>query len=126
MKNLKHYNSLFSNVWSTAPIVAPFIRGYLQVLFGWQSNFYLLGILTVIILLFKLRFTGESLQNFQVFKRKKIPAVYKKMLGTPDFYLGLIIIGLSYSLLVVYGMVSTFIIETDTDFPLSLQDTLNK
>lgn len=126
MKNLKHYNSLFSNVWSTAPIVAPFIRGYLQVLFGWQSNFYLLGILTVIILLFKLRFTGESLQNFQVFKRKKIPAVYKKMLGTPDFYLGLIIIGLSYSLLVVYGMVSTFIIEKDTDFPLSLQDTLNK
>lgn len=48
------------------------------------------------------------------------------MLGTPDFYLGLIIIGLSYSLLVVYGMVSTFIIEKDTDFPLSLQDTLNK
>jgi MFS family permease len=110
-EKLKHYTSLFSIVWATAPIVAPFIGGYLQVLFGWQSNFYLLGILTVIILVFELRFTGESLQNFQVFKRKEILAVYRKMLGTPDFYLGLIIIGLSYSLLVVYGMVSPFIIE---------------
>ncbi|QRY55872.1 MFS transporter [Sphingobacterium siyangense] len=110
-EKLKHYTSLFSIVWATAPIVAPFIGGYLQVLFGWQSNFYLLGILTVIILVFELRFTGESLQNFQVFKRKEIVSVYRKMLGTPDFYLGLIIIGLSYSLLVVYGMVSPFIIE---------------
>lgn len=110
-EKLKHYTSLFSIVWATAPIVAPFIGGYLQVLFGWQSNFYLLGVLTVIILLFELRFTGESLQNFQVFKRKEIIAVYRKMLGTPNFYLGLIIIGLSYSLLVVYGMVSPFIIE---------------
>lgn len=110
-EKLKNYTSLFSIVWATAPIVAPFIGGYLQVLFGWQSNFYLLGILTVIILVFELRFTGESLQNFQVFKRKEIVSVYRKMLGTPDFYLGLIIIGLSYSLLVVYGMISPFIIE---------------
>lgn len=110
-EKLKHYTSLFSIVWATAPIVAPFIGGYLQVLFGWQSNFYLLGILTVIILFFELRFTGESLQNFQVFKRKEIIVVYRKMLGTSDFYLGLIIIGLSYSLLVIYGMVSPFIIE---------------
>lgn len=110
-EKLKHYTSLFSIVWATAPIIAPFIGGYLQVLFGWQSNFYLLGGITLVILLFELRFTGESLQNFQVFKRKEIVSVYRKMLGTPDFYLGLIIIGLSYSQLVVYGMVSPFIIE---------------
>ncbi|WP_312192015.1 MFS transporter [Sphingobacterium sp.] len=110
-EKLKHYTSLFSIVWATAPIIAPFIGGYLQVLFGWQSNFYLLGGITLVILLFELRFTGESLQNFEVFKRKEIVSVYRKMLGTPDFYLGLIIIGLSYSQLVVYGMVSPFIIE---------------
>lgn len=110
-EKLKHYTSLFSIVWATAPIIAPFIGGYLQVLFGWQSNFYLLGGITLVILLFELRFTGESLQNFQVFKRKEIVSVYRKMLGTPDFYLGLVIIGLSYSQLVVYGMVSPFIIE---------------
>lgn len=110
-EKLKNYTSLFSIVWATAPIVAPFIGGYLQVLSGWQSNFYLLGILTVVILIFELRFTGESLQNFHTFKRNEILAVYRKMLGTPDFYLGLIIIGLSYSLLVIYGMVSPFIIE---------------
>lgn len=101
-EKLKHYTSLFSIVWATAPIVAPFIGGYLQIHFGWQSNFYLLGILTVTVLTFELRFTGESLQNFQEFKREEISAVYRKMLGTPDFVLALIIIGLSYSLLVIY------------------------
>lgn len=111
-EKLKHYTSLFSIVWATAPIIAPFVGGYLQIHFGWQSNFYLLGILTVLVLFFELRFTGESLQNFRVFKRKEISAVYRKMLGTPDFYLGLIIIGLSYSLFVIYGMVSPFIIES--------------
>ncbi|PWJ57855.1 putative MFS family arabinose efflux permease [Dyadobacter jejuensis] len=110
-EKLKHYTSLFSIVWATAPIVAPLIGGYLQVILGWQSNFYLLGILAIIILIFELQFTGESLRNFQVFKRNEILAIYRKMLGTPDFYLGLIIIGLSYSLLVIYGMISPFIIE---------------
>ena len=110
-EKLKHYTSLFSIVWATAPIIAPFVGGYLQVHFGWKSNFYLLGILTILLLFLELQFTGESLRNFQVFKRREIATVYKKMLGTPDFFVALIIIGLSYSLLVIYGMVSPFIIE---------------
>ncbi|MFP9097803.1 MFS transporter [Flavobacterium sp. RHBU_24] len=108
---LKNYTSLFSIVWATAPIVAPFIGGYLQQLFGWESNFYLLGILTAIVLFFELKYTGESLKKFQPFNWANISKVYKTMLTTPDFSLGLFIIGLTYSLLVVYGMVSPFIIE---------------
>ena len=41
----QHYLSLFSIIWSTGPIVAPFIGGYLQTAFGWQSNFYALAAL---------------------------------------------------------------------------------
>src|ERR1700722_3036465 len=42
-EKLKHYTSLFSIVWATAPIIAPFVGGYLQTSFGWGSNFYFLG-----------------------------------------------------------------------------------
>jgi len=108
---LRHYTSLFSIVWAVAPIIAPFIGGYLQHIFGWQSNFYLLGILTAMVLFFELRYTGESLKKYQPFNWQIVINTYKNMLGTADFSLGLLIIGLSYSLLVIYGMASPFIIE---------------
>ena len=40
---LKSYTSLFSIVWATAPIVAPFLGGYLQELWGWRSIFFFWG-----------------------------------------------------------------------------------
>lgn len=86
--------------------------GYLQQQWGWPSNFYLLGILTAVVLVFELKYSGESLQTLQPFHIKVVANVYRTMLGTVDFSLGLVSVGLSYSLLVIYGMVSPFIIET--------------
>jgi DHA1 family bicyclomycin/chloramphenicol resistance-like MFS transporter len=108
---LKQYTSMFSIIWATAPVVAPFIGGYLQKSFGWQSNFYFLAVVTAIFLILELFYSGESLKSYHPFNIKSIGSVYKKMLGSVDFSLGLIIIGISYSLLVVYGMASPFIIE---------------
>jgi MFS transporter, DHA1 family, multidrug resistance protein len=110
-EKLKHYTSLFSIVFSMAPIVAPFIGGYLQTHLGWQSNFYLLGMLTIVVLFFELKYTGESLRSTKQFRWADIKRTYQMMLGTPDFIIGLIIVGLSYSQLVIFGMVSPFIIE---------------
>jgi len=36
---LKHFLSLFTIIWSSGPIIAPFLGGYLQNAFGWESNF---------------------------------------------------------------------------------------
>jgi DHA1 family bicyclomycin/chloramphenicol resistance-like MFS transporter len=108
---LKNYTSLFSIIWATAPIIAPFIGGYLQSSYGWEANFYFLGILTLVILAFDLIFGGESLKQFQRFKARPILNVYASMLKTGDYVLGLLIIALSYSMLIVFGMTSPFIIE---------------
>jgi DHA1 family bicyclomycin/chloramphenicol resistance-like MFS transporter len=116
-EKLKHYTSLFSIVWATAPIIAPFIGGYLESAFGWQSNFYFLGIITLIILVLELIFSGESLQVRNPFKAKNILEIYFSTLKTTDFSLGLIIISLSYAMLIVYGMSSPFIIEHVFHYP---------
>ena len=108
---LKHYTSLFSIVWATAPIVAPFLGGYLQASFGWQSNFYFLGIATLVIVALEFIYGGESLTVFHPFKMKPIIEVYSSMIKTADFSIGLVILALSYSMLVVFGMTSPFIIE---------------
>jgi MFS family permease len=108
---LKHYTSLFSIIWATAPIVAPFLGGYLQKAFGWQASFYLLGILPLVILLLTLKYGGESAKDLQPLRLKPLLNVYGAVLTTKDFALGLVILGLNYGMVLLFGMASPFIIE---------------
>jgi MFS family permease len=110
-EQLKHYTSLFSIIWATAPIVAPFLGGYLQNAFGWQASFYLLGILPLIILLLTLKYGGESAKDLQPLRVKPLLDVYGSVLTTKDFALGLGILGLNYGMVLLFGMASPFIIE---------------
>lgn len=108
---LKHYTSLFSIIWASAPIIAPFLGGYLQSLWGWESNFYFLGIFALIMFILELVFGKESLKDFHPFKIKSILDIYSSMLRTVDFSLGIVILGCCYGMLIVFGMSSPFIIE---------------
>ena len=108
---LKHYTSLFSIVWSVAPIVAPFVGGYFQATLGWQSNFYFLGTYSLLLFITDIIFGGETLKINHPFKAKVILDVYANTIKTMDYMYSLIFIALCYSVLMVYGMSSPFIIE---------------
>ncbi len=110
-EKLKSYTSLFSIVWATAPIVAPFIGGYLQTAFGWHGSFYFLGFFTLAIFALDAIFGGESLKTLSPFKPAAILSTYGSMLKTKDYGMAIVIMALNYSLLMVYGMTSPFIIE---------------
>lgn len=108
---LKHYLSLFSIIWSTGPIVAPFLGGYLQTVFGWESNFYFLAILAVILAILEYIYSGETLKYFSEFSFKKITGVYINMIKTASFSLGIVMLGLAYTMVMIYNMTGPFIIE---------------
>jgi multidrug resistance protein len=108
---LKHYLSLFSIIWSTGPIVAPFLGGYLQTVFGWESNFYFLAILAVILAILEYIYSGETLKHFSEFSLKKITGVYINMIKTASFSLGIVMLGLAYTMVMIYNMTGPFIIE---------------
>lgn len=108
---LKHYLSLFSIIWSTGPIVAPFIGGYLQNAFGWQSNFYFLGGLALVLALLEFIFSGETLQHAADFNLSSITKIYGSMITTASFTLGIVMLGLAYCMVMVYNMSGPFIIE---------------
>jgi MFS family permease len=110
-EKLKSYISLFSIIWASAPIMAPFLGGYLQNSFGWRSNFYFLGGLSLLFLILELIYSGESIKHYHPFKLQPIIQNYIGMLKTPDFTLGLIIIGICFGMVVVYSLSSPFIIE---------------
>lgn len=108
---LKHYLSLFSIIWSTGPIVAPFLGGYLQTAFGWESNFYFLAILAALLAILEYIYSGETLTHFSEFSLKRITGVYIDMIKTASFSLGIVMLGLAYTMVMIYNMTGPFIIE---------------
>ena len=115
-EKLKHYLSMFSIIWSAGPIVAPFVGGYLQANFGWQSNFYALGGVALAFAVVEFIFSGETLAKPMPFQLKRVAGVYAQMLGTAPFVLGIIMMGLAYAMVMVYNMTGPFIIEHHLQF----------
>jgi multidrug resistance protein len=110
-EQLKHYLSLFSIIWSTGPIIAPFLGGYLQTVFGWESNFYFLAILATVMAALEYIYSGETIQHHAEFKLSKIIRIYVEMIRTASFTLGIVMLGLAYCMIMVYNMTGPFIIE---------------
>jgi MFS family permease len=110
-EKLKSYISLFSIIWASAPIIAPFLGGYLEHSFGWKSNFYFLGLLSFLILLLELRYSGETIKEFHPFKLKSISKTYSNMLQSADFTLGFVILGITFAIVIMFNLSSPFIIE---------------
>ncbi|PBJ05438.1 MFS transporter [Flavobacterium sp. ACN6] len=110
-EQLKVYLSIFTIIWSTGPIIAPFIGGYLQDVFGWESNFYFLAFIAFVIFILEVIYSGETIKTPMEFNLKKIAGVYLEMLSTPSFVMGIFMLGLAYSMVMVYNMSGPFIIE---------------
>jgi DHA1 family bicyclomycin/chloramphenicol resistance-like MFS transporter len=110
-EQLKKYTSLFSVIWAIGPIVAPFLGGFFQTTWGWQSNFIFLGIFSFAFFLIEVLIGGESQKVAQPFSIKGILGSYGKMIKTADFTAGMIILGLAYAMILLYGMASPFLIE---------------
>jgi len=107
----RHYTSLVTVVWAAAPVVGPFFGGYLQAIFGWKSNFYFLALYGLAMLVLELKFSGETLKTAQPFHPRAIYRAYRTILSARDFSLGLLILGLSYSMITVFVMNMPFIVE---------------
>ena len=113
---LKKYTSMFSVIWAIAPIVAPFLGGFFQTGWGWTSNFIFLGCFGLFFFIIELIVGGESLKAVQPFSPRTILTSYGNMLKTPDFTSGMIILGLMYAMVLLYGMCSPFLIENRLHF----------
>lgn len=113
---LKKYTSMFSVIWAIAPIVAPFLGGYFQTTWGWSSNFIFLGYFGLFFFIIEVFTGGESMKAAQRFSPRQIVKTYGHMIKTPDFTAGMVILGLSYAMLLVYGMCSPFLIEERLGF----------
>ena len=107
----KHYLSIMTIVWSVGPIIAPFIGGYLQNIFGWQSNFYVLAGYSLVLLILELIFSGETLKTRNPFRVEFLLKEYERMFRAKDFFYGILMCGVSYSMIMFFNLCGSFIIE---------------
>lgn len=112
----KHYTGMLSIIWATAPIVAPFIGGFLQKNFGWASNFYLLAIYGSVMFMLELIFSGESLKEPRPFALRTVLATYRELISTRDFSTGILVLGTCYSMVMIFSMSAAFIVEQKFHF----------
>lgn len=119
-EQLKKYTSLFSVIWAIAPIVAPFLGSFFQTQWGWWANFAFLGYFGLAFFIVECFIGGESMQQAQPLDLKSVVKTYGVMLKTKDFTSGLIVLGLVYAMVLVYGMASPFLIENRLHFSPSV------
>lgn len=115
-ERVKHYLSYFTIAWSCGPILAPFLGGYLEKLFNWHANFYFLALYAGFLFLFEWFFSGESLPQKKKFDLSENISLYSMMLKNKIFMLGIIILGLSYSIVMLFNITGPFIIENTFHF----------
>ena len=115
-EELKKYTSLFSVIWAIGPIVAPFLGGFFQTTWGWSSNFIFLGLFSLGFFIIEVLIGGESQKQASPFSVRAILSTYGKMVKTPDFTAGMIILGLAYAMILLYRMASPFLIEQRLHF----------
>ena len=115
-KAYRHVINMTTIAWSTGPIVAPYIGGYLEHYIGWQASFYLLtgyGIVLLCCLLFLL---PETLDKTSAFSSRVLFSRYKMMLLSPMFVGAAMICGLVYSCIVVFNTMAPFLIQEALNF----------
>ncbi|MCP1300483.1 MFS transporter [Chryseobacterium sp. S0630] len=115
-ERVKHYLSYFTIVWSCGPILAPFLGGYLEKIFNWHANFYFLAGYAGFLFLFEWFFSEESLPQKKKLDLSENISLYKMMLKNRIFMLGIFILGLSYSIVMLFNITGPFIIENTFHF----------
>ncbi|QIH35659.1 MFS transporter [Sphingobacterium sp. DR205] len=115
-ERLKNYLSYFTIVWSCGPILAPFLGGYLEKIFNWQANFYFLTFYASGLLLFEILYGGESIAEKKKINLRDNLNLYKMMLQNRRFILGILVLGFSYSIVMLFNITGPFIIENAFHF----------
>lgn len=72
--------------------------------------------MAIVFLILELIFSGETLKKPAKFSIQSIAKTYYKMISTISFSLGLIMLGLAYSMVMIYNLTGPFIIEHHLNF----------
>lgn len=102
---------LTATMWGIGPIIGPFIGGYLQYYFNWQACFYFYAGFAFIGLSLLSATLPETHFKLQPLNPKQLIKNYSEILSNNNFIGLIILMGLNYSLLIVFNNFGPFFIQ---------------
>ena len=97
--------------WAIGPIIGPFIGGYLQHYFNWRAAFYFFGLYGFIIWIYTCVVQPETNLYMKPFRVSDFVSSLKMLLTHPAFVFSMVILGITYSNLVIFNVVGPFLIQ---------------
>ena len=103
---------LLGTMWGLGPVIGPVIGGYLQFYFGWQAGFFFFGLISLAMLIAIFIVIPETHFNRHPLHIKTMRKNLVETLSHKIFLALIILMGLTYSLIIVFNTAGPFFIQT--------------
>lgn len=100
-------------VYSTFPIIAPVIGGYIQYYMGWRENFVFLFLFTLVIsfiLWFLQKETHEGGKD-DAFHPVDLVRKYRRVLANPKYFFSVLSLMFAWSIIITFSLIGPFLFE---------------
>lgn len=114
-QQLKRVATLCATMWGIGPIIGPVIGGYLQAYFNWQAGFYFFAIYAGTCFLLIYRLIPETHYPEHSVRVKRVIKNFSTILTHRVFWGVVTLMGVTYSALVIFNTLGSFLIQTVFD-----------
>lgn len=115
-EKLVHLGTLFGTMWGLGPVVGPIIGGYLQVYFGWKAGFCFFALIGFLLLIPVFILVPETHANRHPLNLKTMKTNFIEVVSNRIFMSLVVLMGLSYSLIIVFNTAGPFLIQTKFNY----------
>jgi MFS family permease len=99
-------------MWGLGPVIGPVLGGYLQTYFGWKAGFVFFALISLISFIAIFFIVPETHFNRTPLNIKTIQKNLAEILSHRLFLGATLLMGLSYSLIIVFNTMGPFLIQT--------------
>ncbi|OGT53588.1 MAG: hypothetical protein A3F17_00145 [Gammaproteobacteria bacterium RIFCSPHIGHO2_12_FULL_41_15] len=111
-QQLIRLGTLIGTMWGLGPVIGPILGGYLQTYFGWKAGFYFFALISLIGFIATYFIVPETHFNRHPLRIKTIKKNLTEIFKHPLFMALVILMGLAYSLLIVFNTMGPFLIQS--------------
>lgn len=111
-EKLVRLGPLLGTMWGLGPVIGPVIGGYLQFYFGWQAGFCFFGLISFVMLIAVFIVVPETHFHRHALHINTMRKNLLETLSNRLFLALILLMGLTYSLLIVFNTAGPFLIQT--------------
>lgn len=113
-------------VWACAPILAPFIGGYLHEYFGWQASFFFMALYSAMLVVLVTLYLNETHTptHRTPITTKQMRINFKRIVSHPKFIAYIALMTATYSYIIFFNVTAPFLLQTQLKMDAAEYGTL--